>query len=88
MAQAAVVVKCQVMRPFLLECLVNPKDPKNVEKWDAILAANPVLKEKGFADKVKKWNALRDAGEAAGLKGDELARFIAHGMEKGGLSGG
>ena len=67
---------------------MNPKDPKTVEKWDAILDANPILKEKGFADKVKKWNALRDAGEAAGLKGDELAKFIAHGMEKGGLSGG
>jgi hypothetical protein len=76
------VVKFDVLRPSYLECLVNPKDPKAVEKWDDILTANPVLKEKGFADKVKKWNALRDAGEAAGLTGDELAQFIAHGMEK------
>lgn len=67
-----------------MEWLVNPQDTQNVEKWDAILAANPVLKEKGFADKVKKWNALRDAGEAAGLKDDELAKFIAHGMQKSG----
>ena len=49
---------------------MTPTNSQNVEKWDAILAANPVLKDKGFADKVKKWNALRDAGEAAGLKDD------------------
>lgn len=60
---------------------MTPKDTQDVEKWDAILAANPVLKEKGFADKMKKWTVLREAGEAAGLKGDELAKFIAHGME-------
>ncbi len=87
LAQAAVAVTCDVMRSFLLECLVNPKDTQDVEKWDAILAANPILKDKGFADKVKKWNALRDAGEAAKLNGDELAKFIAHGMQKGESSG-
>lgn len=54
----------------------------DTKKWDDILAANPILKEKGFAGQVKKWNALRDAGEAAGLTGEELVRFIAHGMEK------
>jgi hypothetical protein len=52
------------------------------DKWDAILAANPALSEPGFAAGVKRWNALRDAGEAAGLEGDELARFIAHGMQQ------
>jgi hypothetical protein len=75
------------MWPVLLECLVTLPDTQNIEKWDAILAANPILKKKGFADKVKKWNALRDAGEAAGLAGDELAKFIAHGMQKGESSG-
>ncbi len=81
------MVKCLRLCPFL-EFLVSPQDPKDVEKWDAILAANPVLKQKGFADKVKKWNALRDAGEAAGLTGDELAKFIAHGMQNRGSNGG
>ena len=54
--------------------------PQDAKKWDAILAANPVFLWEGFADYQKKWNAMRDAGEAAGLKGMELAKFIAHGM--------
>jgi ribosomal protein L3 len=52
-------------------------------KWNEILEANPVLKGKGFAAGVKRWNALREAGEKAGLTGEALAAFIAHGMQKG-----
>ena len=43
-------------------------DPANVRD---IFLANPVLLQGGFADRVAKWNVLKDAADKAGLSTDE-----------------
>lgn len=54
--------------------------PADEARWAQILAANPVFADPKFNNSLARWTALRDAGEAAGLTGDDLAKFIAHGM--------
>jgi len=55
-------------------------DKEQQTKWQAILAANPVLAEADFASRMDKWNALKEAADKAGLNNEEAAKFIAAGM--------
>jgi hypothetical protein len=53
------------------------------EKLKAILDANPVLAEKGFAKSVDRWNKLNEIADARGLNRDDAAAFIAYFMTGG-----
>lgn len=55
----------------------------NDEKLKAILDANPVLSEPGFARSVEKWNLLYEITQQRGLPPGEAQAFIAYFMTDG-----
>lgn len=55
----------------------------NDEKLAAILAANPVLSEPGFAKSVDRWNKLYEITQARGLAPQDAQAFIAYFMTDG-----
>lgn len=76
----------RLRRTEWLECIhcghkVSSMTNEQKAKWDAIIAANPVLRDPSFRDKVKKWNALKEAADKAGMTDEEAVAFIAHEMQ-------
>lgn len=71
----------QSARETLRKPLLHPEQTQEA-KWNAVLAANPVLQEPGFQGRVARWNALDDIAHKAGMSREEAAKFIAHGMQQ------
>jgi hypothetical protein len=53
------------------------------KKLAAILDANPVLSEPGFARSVERWNLLYEIAQARGLADGDAQAFIAYFMTDG-----
>lgn len=78
----AELIANQSARETLRKPLMQHPAQAQEDKWNAILAANPVLQEPGFQEKTARWNMLSEMAHQAGLDRDEAVKFIAHGMQQ------